>query len=113
MGHVKVPIRGRLNLDNEMRLIHKNLHILFIGYVRAKCGFGINILKHISIVVLQDVESEIKTDAEEFENIYFKHEEDVTPVVSVKEVKDSEFFCVFMCLLYSMIHLGRHKIKLL
>ena len=64
----------------------------------------IDILKHISIVVLQDVESEIKTEAEEWEHIYIKHEQDVTHdnVASVKcllEVSDSVLLCLFIYLL--------------
>ena len=38
----------------------------------------IDILKHISIVVLQDVESEVKLEAEQSEDTDIKHEQDVT-----------------------------------
>ena len=38
----------------------------------------IDILKHISIVVLQDSDCEMKTEAEDWEHIYVKHEQDVT-----------------------------------
>ena len=68
----------------------------------------IDILKHISIVVLQDIKCEIKTEAEEWKHIYVKHEQDIMHdhVASVKclkevkdEVKDSVLLCLFIYLL--------------
>ena len=64
----------------------------------------INILKHISIVVLQDMQNEIKTEAEEHDDIDIKHEQDVTynlvaSVKCLKEVKHSVVLCVFIYLL--------------
>ena len=52
------------------------------------------ILKHISIVVLQDVQSDIKFETEESSDIDIKYEQDVTyellpPVKIEKKVKDS------------------------
>ena len=49
----------------------------------------IDILKHTSIVVLQDVGSDIKTEAVDYEDIEFKHEAIPTiyPAASVKVEK--------------------------
>ena len=60
-----------------------------------------DILKHISIVVLQVCQSEIKTEAED---INIKREQDVThnliaSVKILKEVKDSVLLCVFILFL--------------
>ena len=60
----------------------------------------IDILNHISIVVLQDVESEVNLETEENKDIDIKHEQDVTfgllCVVEIeKKVKDSVFLCIF------------------
>ena len=53
---------------------------------------------------LQDIDCEIKTEAEEWEHIYVKHEQDVTedhgaPVKCLLEVKDSLLLCLFKYLL--------------
>ena len=58
-------------------------------------------LKHITIVVLQDVQSEMKTEAEECQDVDIKHEQDVTHnlvafVTNEKKVKDSVLLCIFI-----------------
>ena len=70
----------------------------------------IDILKHISIVVLQDVESGIKKEAEGNDDVDIKHEQDlIYQLVRVdkfeKKVKASVLLCMFIYLLvaYSII----------
>ena len=36
MGHVKEPIRGRLNLDNEMRLSECSENIYYVKKIKNK-----------------------------------------------------------------------------
>ena len=60
----------------------------------------IDILKHITIVVLQDVESEMRIEADESDDTDFKEEQDVTidiiPRIKVlKEVKDFVLLCIY------------------
>ena len=61
----------------------------------------IDILKHISILVLQDVESDVKTEAVDYENIEFKHETiptiHVVAPVKVEKVRNyvKYVFCKF------------------
>ena len=74
--------------------------VLFYPFIKLL----IDILKHISIVVLQDIDCEIKTEAKEWEHIYVKHEQDVThdhvaSVKCLKEVKHSVLLCLFIYLL--------------
>ena len=64
----------------------------------------IDILKHIYIIVLQKFDCEIKTEAEEWEHIYVKHEQDVThdhvsSVKCLKEVKNFVLLSLFIYLL--------------
>ena len=66
----------------------------------------IDILKHISIVVLQDMENEVKMETEESEDIDIKHEQDVTlelvrVVKTERKVKDSVLLCL---LIYKVLH---------
>ena len=66
----------------------------------------IDILKHISIVVLQDVQSEIKTEAEECQDVDIKHEQDVTQelyscVKIEREVKKKQILLIFIVLYVS------------
>ena len=68
----------------------------------------IDILKHISIVVLQDMESEVKMEAKESDNIDIKHEQDLTynHVRAVKietKVKDSSAFMYIYIFTYGSI----------
>ena len=62
----------------------------------------IDVLKHITIVVLQDVQSEIKTEAEECQDVDIKHEQNVTQEFvscvkiekQVKEANTVDFYCL-------------------
>ena len=74
----------------------------------------IDILKHITIVVLQDMQSVIRTEAEQSKDTDIKQEHDVTldivPRIKViKEVKDSVLLCIFMYLLVAQLLLNLCK----
>ena len=67
----------------------------------------IDILKHISIVVLQDVENEVKMETEQSEDIDIKHEQDVTlELVRVVKIERKVKASVLLCLLiYKVLYL--------
>ena len=68
----------------------------------------IDILKYVTIVVLQDVQSEIKTEAEECQDVDIKHEQDVTQefvscVKIEKQVKEAKTVCFYCSLFFSFV----------
>ena len=96
--HEEDPL-SRTEIKTEPQVNYK-FFILCFSFIKLL----IDILKHISIAVLQDVDCEIKTEAEEWEHIYVKHEQDemhdhFAHVKCQKEVKDSVLLCLFIYLL--------------
>ena len=59
------------------------------------------ILKHISFVVLQEVQCELNIRAEEYEVINVKQEQDFVKIE--EKVKDSVLLCIFIYLLSSLV----------
>ena len=89
--------------DQSLRLNHF-IHISWSFTFDVLCyhfiKLLIDILKHISIVVLQEVDCEIKTEEDEWEHTYVKHEQDVmhdhvASIKCLKKVKDSVLLFVY------------------